>query len=142
MTLDQDDGAPADNDADVDIMGNSSDIDIIDLDDYSSAGSITTCMCGHIHADVACTVTILKLAALKQLHGSVSERLCLHSSHLKHPCTLCLYLYKQFCSLTPLAMHGLPSRCLLLHIASESDIVWYVVQVHHGLIPCCHMFVV
>ena len=44
MTLDQDDGAPADNDADVDIMGNSSDIDIINLDDYRSAGSITTCM--------------------------------------------------------------------------------------------------
>lgn len=55
MTLDEDDGPPANDDADVDIMGNSSDVDIIDLADLRSAGSATTWMCGHIHAAVPCT---------------------------------------------------------------------------------------
>ena len=55
MTLDQDDGVPADDDADVDIMGNSSDVDTIDLNDYHSAGSATTRMCGHTPADEPCT---------------------------------------------------------------------------------------
>ena len=47
MTLDEDDGHPVEDDADVDIMGNSSDVDIIDVDDCRSAGSATTCLCCH-----------------------------------------------------------------------------------------------
>lgn len=55
MTLGEEDGVPADDDGDVDIMGNSSDVDIIDLADLLSAGSATTCIRSHIHANVPCT---------------------------------------------------------------------------------------
>lgn len=46
MTLDGDDTVPAGDDDDVDIMGNSSDVDIIDLDDYHGAGNTAICTRG------------------------------------------------------------------------------------------------
>lgn len=88
MTLDGDDGVPAGDDDDVDIMGNSSDVGIIDLDDYHSAGSITTCMSGlSCRCELPCKFN-LKWSAFGTCNALQTIRSRLQSCCVKHPCIL------------------------------------------------------
>ena len=64
MTLDEDSGAPADAEDDVDIMGNCSDVDIIDIGihDCRNAGSACVTMY-NMQVSVALHVSSVKFAS-------------------------------------------------------------------------------
>ena len=83
MTLDGDDGVPAGDDNDVDILGNSSDVDIIDLDDYHSAGSTAICTHG---LSICRACSILSSLPLECSANQKVEAAVISYKAYMHPC--------------------------------------------------------